>query len=81
MLTEQEYEQALLKIDRLLKKENAEENQELFRLSLLVEEYEDKYYPIPPPDPIEAIRFRLSQIVECSDGINLHIEVRNDECS
>ncbi|CDG22293.1 Helix-turn-helix domain-containing protein [Xenorhabdus poinarii G6] len=28
---------------------------------LLIEEYEKKHYPIEPPDPIEAIKFRMEQ--------------------
>jgi len=30
-------------------------------LSVLVRDYEAKHHPIPPPDPIEAIKFRLEQ--------------------
>ena len=30
-------------------------------LLTLVEAYEEKHYPIPPPHPIEAIRFRIEQ--------------------
>ncbi len=28
---------------------------------LLIEEYEAEHYPIDPPDPIEAIKFRMEQ--------------------
>lgn len=28
---------------------------------LLIEAYETKHYPIDPPDPIEAIKFRMEQ--------------------
>lgn len=31
-------------------------------LALIVEEYESKHYPVPPPDPIEAIKFRSEQM-------------------
>jgi HTH-type transcriptional regulator / antitoxin HigA len=34
---------------------------ELELLVLLVESYEDKAYPIDPPDPIAALRFRMEQ--------------------
>lgn len=27
----------------------------------LIESYEKKHYPITPPDPIEAIKFRMDQ--------------------
>jgi HTH-type transcriptional regulator/antitoxin HigA len=30
-------------------------------MSILVEAYEDEHHPIDPPDPIEAIKFRLEQ--------------------
>ena len=30
-------------------------------LSLLIEKYEDKHYPMLLPDPIEAIKFRMEQ--------------------
>jgi HTH-type transcriptional regulator/antitoxin HigA len=30
-------------------------------LATLVDAYESKHFPIDPPDPIEAIRFRLDQ--------------------
>ena len=31
-------------------------------LSILIEKYEDEHYPIDPPDPIEAIKFRMEQM-------------------
>ena len=30
-------------------------------LAILVEHYEQEHYPIDPPDPIEAIKFRMEQ--------------------
>ena len=30
-------------------------------LSILVKNYEEKHHPVPPPHPVEAIRFRLEQ--------------------
>jgi HTH-type transcriptional regulator/antitoxin HigA len=30
-------------------------------LSVLISDYESKHHPIAPPDPIEAIKFRLEQ--------------------
>ncbi|MBE0638378.1 MAG: hypothetical protein IH598_07655 [Bacteroidales bacterium] len=29
---------------------------------LLIEKYEDEYFPIEAPDPIEAIKFRMEQM-------------------
>jgi HTH-type transcriptional regulator/antitoxin HigA len=37
------------------------EGDELEVLSILVERYEEEHYPIPPSDPVEAIKFRLDQ--------------------
>ncbi|HPH15638.1 MAG TPA: helix-turn-helix domain-containing protein, partial [Bacteroidales bacterium] len=31
-------------------------------LGILIEKYEDEYYPIGLPDPIEAIKFRMEQM-------------------
>ncbi|MBN1251830.1 MAG: helix-turn-helix domain-containing protein, partial [Bacteroidales bacterium] len=30
--------------------------------SILIEKFEDEHYPIGPPDPIEAIKFRMEQM-------------------
>lgn len=35
---------------------------ELELWTLLIEDYETKHQPVPPPDPIEAIRFRMDQL-------------------
>lgn len=37
------------------------EGDELEVLALLIEKYEDEHYPMPPSDPIEAIKFRMDQ--------------------
>lgn len=37
------------------------EGDELEILTVLVEKYEDEHYPMPPSDPIEAIKFRMDQ--------------------
>jgi len=60
--TETEYTAALDYIETLMDAEpgsSAEEELELF--SLLVEQYEREHYPIAPPDPIDAILFRMEQ--------------------
>ncbi len=38
------------------------EGEELDLLALVLEKYEDEYYPIDTPDPIEAIRFMMEQM-------------------
>ncbi len=57
--TKKEHEAALEKIYGLMQKNikpGSQEGNELEALSILVEKYEDEHYPIPPPDPIEAIK-------------------------
>jgi HTH-type transcriptional regulator/antitoxin HigA len=41
---------------------DSEDSDELEVLSILVKEYENEHYPIPQPNPIEAIKFRLEQL-------------------
>ena len=54
--------EALARIDQLIDaKPGAREYDELEILSTLVEAYEEKHCPIPPPDPVEAIKFRMDQ--------------------
>jgi HTH-type transcriptional regulator/antitoxin HigA len=37
------------------------EGDDLETLALLIEKYEDEHYPMPPSDPIEALKFRMDQ--------------------
>lgn len=60
--TEQDYDAALVEIEQLWGAEaDTPEGDKLDVLLTLVEAYEDKHYPIDPPDPIEAILFRMEQ--------------------
>lgn len=62
--TDAEHAAALEEIERLMGREPAAgtpEAEELGVLSLLVEDYESKRFPISHPDPIEAIKFRMEQ--------------------
>ena len=43
-------------------KENSPESDELEILIILVKEYENEHYPMPSPNPLEAIKFRLDQM-------------------
>lgn len=61
--TEQDYSTALSRIEELWgAKKDTSEGDELDLLITLVESYEMKHYPIAPPDPIEAIKFRMEQM-------------------
>ena len=61
--TEEQYEEALARIEALMDinspTQAQEEEQEA--LGRLVEAYEDEHYPIGLPDPEEAQRFRAEQ--------------------
>jgi len=61
--TEEDYDNALARIDELMDAEpNTPEGDELELLVTLVELYEEKKYPIDMPDPIEAVKFRMEQL-------------------
>lgn len=60
--TEDQYENALARIYELMQTdiiENSPESDEFEVLTILVKEYELIHYPIPSPNPIDAIKFRL----------------------
>lgn len=61
--TKTDYNNALSIISKLMDaKPNSSQSDELEVLTVLVEDYERKHYPIDPPDPIEAIKFRMEQM-------------------
>ena len=58
--TEADYAAALAEIDRLWGAAyGSAEGDKLDILATLVEAYEEKHYPIEPPDPVEAILHQL----------------------
>ncbi len=61
--TEQDYNESIKRIDELWgAKKDTPKGDELDLLCTLVESYEMKHYPIAPPDPIDAIKFRMEQM-------------------
>ena len=57
-----EYEVALKELDSLMDAEpESAEEKALELLSVLIEKYEEEHFPIPLPDPVEAIKFRMEQ--------------------
>jgi HTH-type transcriptional regulator / antitoxin HigA len=61
--TEQDYAEAINRIEELWGAEkDSPDGDELDILVTLVESYEMKHYPIAPPDPIDAIKFRMEQM-------------------
>jgi len=60
---EKDYEKALERVEKLWgAKENTLDGDEFEILFTLIEKYEDEHYPIPPPKPIEAIKFQMDQL-------------------
>lgn len=61
--TENDYNQALERLEVVFDaKKGTPEGDELELLSILIEQYENTYFPIDLPDPIEAIKFRMEQM-------------------
>ncbi len=60
---ENDYDSALAEIETLWEsKEGTKNGDKLDILLVLVEDYDDKHHQISPPDPIEAIKFRMEQM-------------------
>ena len=54
---------ALARVDQLWGAQiGSPEGDELEILALLIEKYEDQHFPMPPSDPVEAIKFRMDQM-------------------
>jgi HTH-type transcriptional regulator/antitoxin HigA len=61
--TEQDYNDSIKRIEKLWgAKKDTPQGDELDLLVTLVESYEIKHYPIAPPDPVDAIKFRMEQM-------------------
>ncbi len=60
--TEADHAAALAYVATLMDAEaGSPEEGELELFSMLVEQYEQEHYPIAPPDPVDAILFRMDQ--------------------
>jgi HTH-type transcriptional regulator/antitoxin HigA len=60
--SEKEYQQCLTWADEMFEKNVTPESPEGEKLQivlLLIKQYEDLYYPVPKPDPIDAIKSKL----------------------
>jgi len=63
--TNKEHEEYLAKAYELMQMElepNSKESDELEVISILIEAYEKEHFPIEPPNPIDAILFRIDQL-------------------
>lgn len=60
--SEADYEKALTEIERLWgTKSGTPQGDRLDILATLIEAYEAVHHPMEPPDPVEAIKFRMEQ--------------------
>lgn len=61
--TEIDYRDALKRLEEIFDaKPGSSESDELEILGLMVDDYENKHYPIDAPDPIEAIKIRMEEM-------------------
>lgn len=61
--TEKDYDKALERLELIFDASpDSKEGDEAEILSLLIENYENKYHPIESPDPIEAIKIRMEEM-------------------
>ena len=61
--TENDYQIALARLDEIFDaKLGSSESDEADILALLIDEYENKNFPIEAPDPIEAIKIRMEEL-------------------
>ncbi|MBO9573368.1 MAG: transcriptional regulator [Chitinophagaceae bacterium] len=62
--SKREYEAKLEWIDKTFDKKvspTSDEGEKLKVMLILIKEYEDRHYPVPPPDPIEAIKLKMEE--------------------
>lgn len=61
--SENDYNMALKRLEVIFDSEPGSANgDELEVLGILIDQYENEYFPIRLPDPIEAIKFRMEQM-------------------
>ena len=80
--TEKDYDLALERVNTLFDaRPNTNEGDELDILVTLIEKYEQIHYPIPEPDPIEAIKFMMEQngLTDADLGVILNSRSRVSE--
>ena len=71
--SERDYEKALSRIEQLMDaKAGTKAGGELDILSGLVVSYEAMHHHVFPPDPVEAIKFRMDQLGMARRDLNAH---------
>ena len=61
---ETDYDRMLAWVDAMFDKNlsaTSAEGEQLHIALLLIKEYEDQYYPIPSPDPIEVLKLKMEE--------------------
>ena len=62
--TKKDYQKALDRLEIIFDaKKGTKEGDELEILGILIDQYENEHFPIDLPDPIEAIKFRMEQLL------------------
>ena len=82
---DKDYQKALKRLEEIFdSKRGTPESDEADVLGLMIDEYENKHFPIGAPDPIEAIKIRMeelnlrqSDLAEALGGKNRVSEVLN----
>ena len=61
--SENDYQRALERLELIFDASpDSKEGDEAEVLSMLIDNYENKYYPIEAPDPIDAIKIRMEEM-------------------
>ncbi|RLD22514.1 MAG: transcriptional regulator [Bacteroidetes bacterium] len=61
--TEEDYNKALKRLEEIFDAQsNSIEGDEAEILTVLIDNYENTYFPIEAPDPIEAIKIRMEEL-------------------
>ena len=61
--SEKDYQHALERLELIFDASpDSKEGDEAEVLSMLIDNYENKYYPIEAPDPIDAIKIRMEEM-------------------
>jgi len=61
--TDKDYQEALERLEEIFDaSKDTPEGDEAEILSLLIDNYENEFYPIEAPDPIEAIKIRMEEM-------------------
>lgn len=76
--TEADYDEAIAEVERLWgAKSRTPEGDRLDVLATLIDAYESQHHRMDPPDPIEAIRFRMEQLGLTRKDLEPMIGARN----